>query len=112
MATTESQNLFGPVVYEYTTKQALEDGVLNEPYPERWPWLLISENVAHACEEDEKRTFDQKCVPLLMDCIIAAQAKKLGPDNDLIELKHTVAGTVWIRPNDAGGMTICQPIEN
>ena len=40
------------------------------------------------------------------------QAKKLGPDNDLAELEHTVAGTVWIRPNEKGGMTVMQPSEN
>jgi hypothetical protein len=47
-----------------------------------------------------------------MDCIMQAQAKKLGPDNDLAELEHTVAGTVWIRPNEKGGMTVMQPSEN
>ena len=100
------------IVYAYTTDQAIEDGFLNHPYPDRWPWLLISANVAMACEEDEHRTFDQKCVPLLMDCIMQAQAEKLSPTNDLLVLEHTVAGTVWIRPNDKGGMTVLQPIEN
>ena len=112
MNQSEMEEIFGPVISVYSTEQAVEDGYLHHPYPERWPWLLITENVAQACESDPNRSFDQACVPLLMDCIMQAQAKKLGPDNDLAELEHTVAGTVWIRPNEKGGMTVMQPSEN
>ena len=112
MNQSEREEMFGPVISEYTTEQAIEDGYLHHPYPDRGPWLLISENVAKACEGDPDRTFDQCCVPLLMDCIMHAQAKKLRPENDLLELEHTVADTVWIRPNEKGGMTVMQPSEN
>ena len=42
-----------------------------------------------------------------MDCIMAVQAnKKADPP---IVLEHTVAGTVWIMPNEKGGMTVMKP---
>ena len=50
MNQAEMLEIFGPVISVYSTEQAIEDGYLHHPYPERWPWLLISENVAQACE--------------------------------------------------------------
>ena len=70
MNLSEMEEVFGPVISVYTIEQAIEDGYLHHPYPERWPWLLISENVARACESDDNRSFDQACVPLLIDCIM------------------------------------------
>lgn len=95
------------VIFKYSTQQAIDDGVLVYPYPERWPWLLITSSVHDKCSADESRTYDQKLVPLIMDCIMAVQAnKKAEPP---IVLEHTVAGTVWIMPNEQGGMTIMSP---
>lgn len=115
---TTMQELFddAEVISQYTCEDAVNDGVLFHPYPDRRPWLLISTNVNAACQptESDNRTFDQKCIPLLNDCILAAQSpdanKKLQRDGHLT-LEHTVADTVWIVPNDKGGMTVLQPEE-
>lgn len=93
------------IIFSYTADQAIEDGVLVHPYPQRWPWLLITNSVHADCKADKDRTYDQALVPLLMDCIMAVKGKKNFP----ITLKHTVAGTVWIMPNEKGGMTVMKP---
>lgn len=97
------------IISAYTAEQAIEDGCLIHPYPERWPWLLITPNVHAACKEDENRTFDQKLVPLLMDCIMAAQKPNVGQPPPILE--NTVADTVWVMPNEKGGMTVMTPDE-
>lgn len=100
------------IISRYTEDQAIEDGQLIHPYPERWPWLLIAPGVHAACEraaETGARTYAQALVPLLMDCIMAVQSRR-NPQPPII-LEDTVADTVWIMPNDKGGMTVMQPAE-
>lgn len=106
------EQLFGEPISVYTEEQAVEDGVLIHPYPNRWPWLLISQQVHGACgEQKHGRTYDQCCVPLLMDCIMAAQAAQKTRKKPPLVLEGTVAGTVWIEPNGKGGMTVMKPEE-
>jgi hypothetical protein len=108
----QTNDLFGDVIYEYTEDQAIEDGVLVHPYPELWPWLLITPNVHAACTGKPGRTYDQCLKPLLMDCISAAQdAHRSQRQRPPLVLEGTVAGTVWIMPNDKGGMTVMWPEE-
>ena len=101
------------VISTYTTEQAIDDGVLIHPYPKEWKWLLITPNIHKCCEFDptskDSRTYDQKLKPLLMDCIMAAQAA--GRKKPPLVLEHTVAGKVWIMPNEQGGMTVMTPEE-
>jgi hypothetical protein len=92
-------------IFRYTAEQAIEDGCLVHPYPKRWPWLLITQGVHAKCMEEKGRTYDQCLVPLLMDCIMAVRGKKDFP----VVLEYTVAGTVWIMPNENGGMTVMNP---
>lgn len=95
------------IIFSYGAEQAIEDGVLVHPYPERWPNLLITAGVHDKCRDtSDGRTYDQRLVPLLMDCIMAVQARKAEPP---IVLEHTVAGTVWVMPNELGGMTVMNP---
>ena len=104
--------IFGEVI-SYTAEQAVEDGVLFHPYPTRWPWLLISLNVHQACSKgDHGRNYDQCLVPLLMDAIMAAQAAQRSKRKLPLKLEGTIAGTVWISPNEMGGMTVYTPEEN
>ena len=108
-------DFFGDVISTYTEDQAIEDGVLVHPFPNRWPWLLITASVHADCKAESKkgRTYDQALVPLLMDAIMAVQKKiNRDPQCDLIKLEGTVAGTVWIRPNGKGGMTVMKPSDN
>jgi hypothetical protein len=96
-------------ISRYTEEQAIEDGQLGHPYPERWPWLLITPGIHAACEAQDGRTYEQCLVPLLGDCILAAQSTRQSAPP--VVLEHTVAGTVWIMPNDKGGMTVMLPSE-
>ena len=101
------------VIHAYTAQYALADGVLHHPYPERWPWLLISQNVHAACSADPKRAYDHALLPLLVDAIVAAQAALArGCIERPLELHHTVAGAVSIVPNEMGGMTVYTPDED
>lgn len=95
------------IISSYTSEQAIEDGVLYHPYPKRWPNLLITQSIHTDCNHQKGRTYDQTLVPLLMDCIMAVQAnrKKEPP----IVLNHTAVGTVWVMPNELGGMTVMKP---
>lgn len=97
------------VIFSYTTEQAIEDGVLLHPYPSRWPYLLITAAVHAACLPTAKdsRTYDQRLVPLLLDAIMEVKSK--GVEDAPLVLEHTVAGTVWIMPNDLGGLTVMLP---
>lgn len=95
------------IIFSYGLEQAIEDGVLVHPYPQRWPWLIITQKIHATCSEQKGRTYDQALVPLLMDCIMAVQSKK-NPDFPIV-LKHTVADEVWIMPNEKGGLTVMNP---
>ena len=105
------------IISRYGCEQAVHDGVLFHPYPDRWPWLLVSTNVHFACQPNgnDKRTYDQKLLPLHMDVVILTndpeQLHKLNRREQL-RLEGTVADTVIIGANDKGGLTICQPCEN
>lgn len=109
------EDLFGEVVFHYGEEQAIADGALVHPYPDLWPWALVTRGVYDACEEltKEGRDLDQVLKPLMIDAIATTQrAVARNPHCDLVELEHTAAGTVWIRPNGQGGITILQPEEN
>ena len=120
MTNSTMQELFGDAIYEYTTETALSDGVLTEPYPDRWPNLFMSADVTAHCESppfglnEKTRTFDQVTVPFLMDVIMQAQVpknhKKLS-DGSIITLDHTIAGKVFIALNERGGLTVMTPSE-
>lgn len=103
------------IISSYGEDDAIADGVLIHPYPEEWPWLLITASIHADCSKgDSGRTYDQCLKPLLMDCIMAAQAaqekaRKGKKVSMPLVLEHTVAGTVWISPNNKGGMTVMKP---
>jgi hypothetical protein len=97
------------VIFRYTSEQAIEDGALYHPFPQRWPWLLITASIHSICNQQEGRTYEQALVPLLLDCIMEA---KNNPSQDRPWiLDHTVAGTVWIAVNEKGGLTVMTPEE-
>lgn len=126
----EILDLFGAPIVSYTEDQAIEDGILHHLWPNRWPWLLVTNTLLAECERvalgrvkgrkpsewDLEATTDEintVLIPLVMDAIMETQRQaKLNPRCDLVELEHTAAGTVWIRPNAKGGMTIMKPEDN
>lgn len=95
------------VVFAYTAKQAIEEGVLVHPYPKRFPGLLFTAGVHAAIEEqDDGRTYDQKAIPLIMDAVMIAKAK---PNDHMWTkgLEGNVTGqTVWIAENEFGSLTL------
>lgn len=95
------------IIHSYGSDQAIEDGVLYHPYPQKWPNLLVTASIHTTCKGQEGRTYDQCLMPLLMDCILAVYAPK-GVEFPVV-LEGTVAGTVWVMPNEKGGMTVMKP---
>ncbi len=108
--------VFGEPIYAYTDEQAIADGVLHHLWPERWPWLLVTNTVfveAEGVAEDREAELNTVLIPLVMDAIMETQRQmRINPRVDLVELEHTAVGTVWIRPNGKGGMTIMKPEDN
>lgn len=101
------------IIYTYSALDAVNDGLLAEPYPERFPRLLITRRITQACSEQPGRSFDEALVPLLIDAIVAVKAAiARGGPRPPITLEHTVAGTVNVYPNELGGMTLTTPGEN
>ena len=113
----QDNDLFGPVISQYSEDDAIADGALIHPYPQQWPWLLVSVGIHADCSKGKHgRTYDQCLKPLLMDCIMAAQAAQAkshkGKNVSLpLVLEGTISGTVWIEPNNKGGMTVYKPEE-
>lgn len=108
---------FGPAISLYTEEQAIEDGVLHHLWPEQWPWLLVTDTLHVRAEQVAFERGDVPVmtvlVPLAMDAIMETQRQmRLNPRVDLVELEHTALGTVWIRPNAKGGMTLMDPRDN
>ncbi len=45
-----------------------------------------------------------------MDCVIEFNKRReRDSECDFAKLEHTVAGTVWIKPNGMGGLTVMTP---
>ena len=111
MKTTMNDDDFD-VIYSYSEEQAVEDGVLVHPYPDKFPWLLITRSIHEDCVEEASkgdRDYEQVLMPLIIDAIMAIKAGKMKGSGDPIILEHTVAGTVWILPNGKGCPTIMKP---
>jgi len=113
---TDMSETFGEPIFVYTAKQAVDDGVLVHPYPERWPWLLVTREVFTAIEEKEDgRTLNQKLVPFLQDAIMIVQAGKKKDPSEYLWTKgmegNVTGQTVWLQLNDAGGFTVMFPHE-
>lgn len=99
-------------VFHYSLEQAIEDGDLVHPYPDKFPWLIISHGIHHDCKKqtsDDLRTYDQKLIPLMMDAVLVVRAAD-EPSFPMV-LEHTVVGTVWIMPNEKRGLTLMKPSE-
>jgi len=125
---TTMEELFGPPIYAYTADDALEDGVLVEPYPERMPHFLLTTGVYEAvraklkdpADADELKT---RLIPFMVDAamIVKAFMATVKPEDSEVYpgrlftegLEGNVTGeTVWIAMNEKGGLTLLFPSEN
>jgi len=115
MPKNDLTEMFGEPISVYTEDQAIEDGVLIHPYPKNWPWLLITQAIHDDCSNGNNgnngRTYDKCLIPLLHDCIMAAQAAQKNSTKPPLILENTICGTIWIEPNSKGGMTVMKPEE-
>ena len=115
----DPEAFFGEPIVSYTSQDAIADGVLVEPFPERFPGWLFTTGVHEAIEGvDDGRSYEQKAIPLIMDAalVVRGQAKRPGcddPEHLWTEgLDGNVTGeTVWIARNDLGGCTLMFPRE-
>ncbi len=98
------------VIYSYSSEQAVEDGVLVQPDPKA-PGILIARSIHVVCSTvTDGRRYMDKVAPLLLDaCMAVRKPIESGSDEWPVVLEHTVAGTVWIMPNDLGGITLMKP---
>ena len=105
----------GAVVFSYTARDAINDGVLFEPYPKRWKNLLVTSSIHHDCARenvDDKRSYDQRLIPLIIDCIGKCNVNAIKNDGKLdapVVLNGTYCGTVWVMENGLGGLTVMKP---
>ncbi len=105
-------DFFGEPISSYTSDDALEDGQLVEPFPDKFPKFFLTDGVFRAIERIEQGTFEQKAIPLMVDAAMIVRAK---PD-DYIWTKglegNVTNVTVWIGRNEKGGLTLMLPEEN
>ncbi|MCH8978022.1 MAG: hypothetical protein IH945_02110 [Armatimonadetes bacterium] len=94
----------------YTSEQAIEDGFLVRPFPKRFPWLLLTASVHDAIEShDDRRTYEEKAVPLMMDAAAIAKADPAGSPWLGGMAGNVTGGPVWIALNEHGGLTLMRP---
>lgn len=105
MSSEEKNNVFS-----YTSEQAIEDGDLVQPFEDK-PGLLITRSIHAVCSDPmDGRRYMDKLGPLLLDASLAVKKPiEEGSDDWPVVLEHTVAGTVWIMPNEIGGITLMKP---
>ena len=107
--------IFGDVIVSYTSEDAMQDGFLDEVYPNRFPKLLLSRNIMVKIDEailKREESFDRICYPLCLDIAMEGNRKKRKIENgDFAVLEHTVAGKIWISLNEFGGLTAYTPEE-
>ena len=109
------------IIYSYTEKDAIDDGVLVYPYPHRFPSILVTRSIHSDCKKEEEqggRSYNQCLIPLMLDCMMAVESEsdKKEPEFPVV-IDGTLAGTVWVMPNGLqgetpnglGGFTILKP---
>lgn len=107
-----TEDPFGPVIYKYTSDQAIDDGLLCHPYPDKFPGWCFTAKVHAALEivaDDRNVTYAQVAIPLLMDAAMIVRAR---PGDHLYTkgLEGNATGSdLWIGQNDIGGFTIMDP---
>jgi len=112
---SEDNIMKDPVVFSYTDQDAINDGVLFEPYPERWKNLLVTSSIHHDCareDDEDSRSYDQRLIPLIMDCIMQCQVNANQNNGKLdtpVVLDGTHCGTIWVMENGIGGLTLMKP---
>lgn len=110
---SEMTEIFGEPIATYTARQAIEDGVLVEPHPTRFPgWLMtrgVYDTIVELGEGDE-RCFGMRAIPLLMDARMIVMKRRDHLHTKGLE-GNVTGKTVWIAENDLGAYTLLFPDE-
>lgn len=118
------------VIFSYTAEQAIEDGVLVEPFPKQFPKLLLTaavyadimetpttqeleERGGHNQKVDD-RTPAQRIIPLFQDAVLAMRAAIAKDKDEYLVTSNVLDGNItgkklWIALNEFGGITIMFP---
>ena len=109
--TNEMREYFGEPIYSYTDQQAIDDGVLVYPFPDKFPGVLLTSAVHHAIDaSDDGRDYAQKAIPLLMDAVMIVNNGDREERLFTKGLEGNVTGQdLWIGRNGMAGFTIMFP---
>jgi hypothetical protein len=105
--------MFGDPISVYTDDDALEDGMIGEPFPAKFGvrvFLTVRVHEAIEAVQDD-RTFEQRAIPLIQDALLIVKG---NPADHLWTegLGGNVTGKdVWIGANGSGGITLMFPDE-
>lgn len=98
----------------YSDAQAVEDGILVEPYPDKFPgWLVtrgVFEVIERLAEMPQRCSVDPLLIPLLMDAALIVRAKRDHLHTKGLE-GNVTGHTVWIGQNQRA-YTLLFPEEN
>ena len=102
--------IFDNPISTYASEQAIEDGVLFDPFPNKNPRMLLTASIHAAIEQvDDGRSYKAKVVPLVMDALMLAKAYPNGsPWTDGLD-GNVTGGPVWFALNEYGGLTLMRP---
>lgn len=112
----DSESPFGEIIFSYTSKEAVEDGILFDLHSvkgcERLPINYITTNLMGKgyFKEDCKGLNIANLQDLIVQCLIALK-KRL--ESDFVELSVELPSgereTVWMKPNEDNGWTVMLP---
>lgn len=109
-----ARSLFNEIepTHTYTSDEAIADGVLTEPYPDKFPGWIITTGVheAIAAKAGDGRSYDQMLIPLLMDAQLITIAKRDHLHTRGLE-GNVTGEAIWIGVNEKGGYTLMFPSE-
>ena len=106
----------GEAIYSYTEEQAIDDGILVQPIPDKDPRLLLTAALYERLEEvaiERGVEVHQVTVPLIMDASLIVQAGQKKDPNEYLWTKglegNASGQEVWVAKNGMGGFTVMFP---
>ena len=107
------EQLFDPAcaVKEMTTDEALECCRLLHPLPTSWPNLFVTDTLFQEVNKLPWSSLDNLS-PIITDCVMRVHRHLIDGGElefDLLIEHKTLVGTVFIRNNDKGGLTLMLP---
>lgn len=112
----EMMTMVDEVIYSYTEEQAIEDGVLVQPLPDKDPRILMTTALYERLKEVAiKRDVEvhQVTAPLILDAALIVSIGQRKDPNEYLwteGLEGNASGQdVWIQRNGKGSITLMFP---